>query len=487
MKKLMFAAVLLLTAAVASYAQDAVAEQPAERAVASADGLNDDGSLMKYRRSSLFSVLIQHPGFPYAEAIDSAFRAIPIPDKFNDHNLPMESRFIISSATKMKKGGKKKAATNQEDIDAFIADTHVPRELVAKWFDRDPSTGAFDMALIQERGFYDASQADIAAAGQTERNIAILGDAGEDLIGKTFMIVNDITFVDKGEQSKTAAGVISVLGGIAGRLLGSSAISDLGRLAATAVNEIDGFKVNITTYLYRLDWNDEIAGTFYKEYWYQGAANPARRAAFDASDIFKVTYVGETTTSAQNVSSKSFSKKSKDQQMLTVCSRAIDKAIVELQREYDEFKVNVPIYRINAEEKTVDVQIGLKEGLNNKSQYEVLMSVADENGHRSYKRVGLIKPDPDKIWDNRFGALEEAQALAQDAANGDAVAQPDEDGEEAAGEVSSNPKDKKAKKVKGEKTKGDPTLGATTFKIISGADKIMPGCLVREVTIKREG
>ena len=470
MKKLFFITALLLGAMASAFAQD----------TPNADGRADDGSLIKYRRSSLYSVLVKHSGFDYATEIENAFRVIPIPDKFNDHNLPMETRFIESSMTKMKQGGKKKADANLQDIDAFVAANHVPRDLVAKWFERDPGTGAFDMNLIQERGFYDASQADIKNAGDTDRNIAILGDAGEDLIGKTFMIVNDITFVDKGKVSEVAGKSVAILGGIAGALLGSSAIRDMGNMAGAAVNEIDGFTVNITTYLYRLDWNDEIAGTFYKEYWYQGAENPARRAAFDASDIFKLSYIGETKTSAENVSSKSFSAKSKEEQMLTVCSRAIDKAIVQLQRAYDEFKVNVPIWKINAEEKTVQVQIGLKEGVNNKSEYEVLMSVMDENGKRSYKRVAMLKPDPEKIWDNRFGALDEAQAIAQDIANGDAPAEAKE------AEISSNSKDKKAKGGK-EKTKGDPTLGATTFKVTMGMEKIMPGCLVREVTIKREG
>ena len=166
-------------------------------------GRDTTGALMKYRRSSLYSVIIEHPTFPYAESIDSAFFAMPVPDKFNDHNIP--ARVIVSSAEKMRKTGKKKESTNFTDIDSFIADYNIPREMVAKWFNRDPRTGAFNMELIQERGFYDASAADISAAEASTRNIAILGDAGEDLIGKTFMIVNDIVYADKGEQSAKAA------------------------------------------------------------------------------------------------------------------------------------------------------------------------------------------------------------------------------------------------------------------------------------------
>ena len=141
--------------------------------------------------------------------------------------------------------------------------------------------------------------------------------------------------------------------------------------------------------------------------------------------------------------------------MLKVCTRAIDKSIVQLQRAYEVFRVNVPIYRIN-DDGTVDVQIGLKEGINEKSEFDVLMPVEDENGRITYEKVGRISPVKGKIWDNRFGALEDAKALEEDK---DAKAD-----EDAAG--------------------GNAYLDASTFKVISGANRIMPGCLVREATIK---
>ena len=424
-------------------------------------GKDTTGVMMKYRRSSLYSVIIEHPTFPYASAIDSAFFAMPLPDKFNDHNI--QPRVIISNAAKMKKGGKNKEAGNMADIDEFIATNKIPRDMIAKWFDRNPETGAFDMNLVQERGFYDASAADISAAEASTRNFAILGDAGEELIGKTFMIVNDITFVDKGEQSAKAATGLKVLGQIGGALFGSS-VSSLGDVAASAVNEIDGFTVNITTYLYRLVWNDEVMGTFYKMYWISdGYLDDAKKAAFENSDVFSLDYIGATTTSGSITTSKSFSKLSKDQQMLKAVTRAVDKAIVELQRSYDEFKVNVPIGAISADGKTVDVPIGLKEGVNEKSRYDVLLPAKDpDTGKVKYQKVAELKPVKDKIWDNRFGALEEAEMRAAAKAAGQEIKA--EEGEES----------------------GNVYLTATTFDIVIGAGKIFPGCVVKESTIKAQ-
>lgn len=423
--------------------------------VDTADGLDDMGAIQKYHRSSLYSVLIKHSTFPYGETIDSTFMSIPTPDKFNNHDAGPKS--FESSATKMKKKGKNKSNTNARDIEQFIMKNDVPRQMVAKWFNRDPQNGTFDLDLMIERGLYDAQQVDIEAAKASSRNLLSLGDAGEELIGKTFLLVNDITFVDRGERSRKAATGIKALSAIIGAVLGSSSIGDLGDTVGDAVNEIDGFCVNITSYLYRLNWTPEVAETFWSEYWIDREnIDEAKRLAFDNSGLFSLTYIGETTTSAANIASKSLSSKPKEAQMLKVCTRAIDKSIVKLQRAYDEFKVNVPIGNINLDDKTVEVPIGLKEGINEKSQFDVLMKVQNEDGTYSYDRVGRLQPVEGKIWDNRFGALEDALAIAEGAKKVD----DDDEGE------------------------GDVSLTATTFKILSGANRIVPGCLVREVTIK---
>ena len=423
------------------------------QSVNNTNGVDENGTIQKYRRSSLYSVLIKHSTFPYGDTIDSTFMSIPTPDKFNNHDSGPKS--FESSASKMRKKGKDKANDNISDIEQFITDNDIPRQMIAKWFNRNPQNGAFNLDLMIERGLYDAQQVDIEAAKASSRNIQSLGDAGEELIGKTFLLVNDITFVDKGEKSKKVGGWISDLGRVAGKL-GSSDIATLGAVSGVIVNEFDGFTVNITSYLYRLDWSPEIAETFWSEYWIdQGNMDEAKRSAFENSGLFKLSYIGETTTSAANLSSKSLSKMSKEDQMLKVCTRAIDKSIVELQREYDEFKVNVPISKINADYNTVEVPIGLKEGINEESKFDVLMKVQNDDGSYTYDKVGKIQPIKGQIWDNRFGALEEAEALAEDGSKGD--------GED-----------------------GNAKLTATTFKILDGdKNKIVPGCLVHEVTIKR--
>lgn len=420
-------------------------------------------SLSQYHRSSLYSILIKHSQLPYGESIDSAFMVMPVPDKFNDHNLGVRS--FESSAKKVKKAAdnKKKDVQNLADIQTFFEAQSTAKSLVSKWFNRDASTGVCDMNLISERGFYDASQLDIRLAEQSTRGKAQLADAGDKLIGNTYVLVNDITFVDRGEVSQGVGTGLRVLGLLAGAILGTD-VSDLTNATASMVENIDGFKVNITSYLYRLAWDEDKLWDFYSRFYadesYSESDRLANRDRFNSiagnDPLYSLEFVGKTTTSAGNMSSKYFATQSKADQMLKVCTRAIDKSIVQLQREYDEFKVNVPIYRIN-EDGSVDVQIGLKEGVNIKSEYDVLMPEEDEDGRLFYTKIGSIRPVKGKIWDNRFGAMEDAEALANDKS-----AKADEDAEG-----------------------GNAYLEATTFKVITGGNRIVPGCLVREATIKR--
>lgn len=459
MKKFyLLAAAAILACGVASAQENESQVAKGETIVTDASGLAEDGKMQKYRRSSLYSVLIAHSQFNYGDVIKETFVSIPTPDKFNCHDVA--AKIFESSSAKMIKNPKKKEELNQNDIAKFINENDVARRMVAKWFNRDAETGMFDESYINECGFESASWADKAEAKASITGLD-KGKIGEELVGKTFLLVNDIVFVDRGEKSAKVGAGLKIFGSIASAVTGISEIEDASNVAGDIANEVDGFNVKIVSYLFRLDWNEEIMNTFYYDYWIHDddteEVKAQKRAAFDNSDIFHLTYIGQTETHAANLASKSFSNKSKEEQMLKVCTRAIDKSIVELQREYDEFKVNVPIQSISADKKTCTIPVGLKEGVNEKSVYKAVQLVQDpETKAYTYKTIGTLKPVKGQIWDNRFGAAEDAAAIA-------------------AGEAKGSEED----------ASGNVNLTATTFEITSGADKLMEGTLVREETIKR--
>lgn len=381
---------------------------------------------LEYRRSSLYSIMVSHQGENLAKEIEKVFLQIPIPEKFNNHDLAVK---VVTTSDK---------SVDEAAVTSFLEQNDVARRVVARWFNRDPETGGCDMSLVAERGLYNASVMDAEIAKMSQRGYGLLADAGEDLIGNTFVLVNDIKYVDKSKGAKVGGAVVGGLLSVVGSLFG---LGDLGDLVADGVNalisSVKGFGVTVTSYLYRLEWNDEIAATFYNDhYLFHGADDSQKRDAFRQSDRYRLTYVGKQSVVSSELTLKSSASFDPYAVIRTVCARAIDESIIALQRNHDEFKIKTPIVSADSE---ITAYIGLKEGVNEKNRYEVLEPRVDENGRTRYVRVGVVQPIKGKIWDNRYMATE-------------------------LGEITSE-------------------LTATSFRKITGGN-LVPGMLLREIRVK---
>ncbi|MES2812839.1 MAG: hypothetical protein V4670_10260 [Bacteroidota bacterium] len=347
---------------------------------------------IKYRRSSLHTLMVENPAIPHATTIKLAFEKGPIPEKFNDHIVG--SRMIPTD--------------NQEDqttnIKNYLETNNVAKQLVAKWFNRS-ANGAFNMDLIKSRGSYDASVVDIATAKASKRGLEMLADAGEELIKNTFVLINDYKYVSKEEVAKKASGLLKSVGSFASYVPGGGNVAVTTNVAATGVTVAGkGYVVKTTAHLYRLEWNDEVAATFYNDYWADDKTITAeKKKAFDHSNIFKLVYVGSDVSWA-DVQSTIFTQKTDDELIERATIKAVDAVIVELQKNHDEFKTKTPLFT----GEPITAKIGVKEGVNTKSKFDVLEQQIDENGKTNYVVVGSVKVDEDfPIWDNRYGAEEE--------------------------------------------------------------------------------
>lgn len=388
---------------------------------------NTDSSV-NYRRSSIYSVLVNHTDQQFASEIKDAFLQIPVPDKFNDHNLSVK---VLNLDKKLSGANKEK---DNADISQCLIDNKIASRLVARWFNRDFLTGACDMELVKERGLYNATEFDKQLAMRSARGIAMLQDAGEDLIGNTFVVVNDIRYIDKNKGAKTAGMLIKALGTIAATATGSN-IDNLTDNLGDMVETIKGFSVKINSFLYKLDWNDEQANLFYQEQ-YASAPDVAKKSNFDnARGNYKLKYVGKVESSGGTTSFLGINEEEPIIMVRKACQRAIDENVVDLQRNYEEFKTKTPLLSV----EPLTAYIGMKDGVTEKSKYEVLEVIEMEDGSRKYNKVGVIEPIPNLIWDNRYMAVEEGAPGA--------------------------------------------TLGFTTFKTVSGKG-FMKGMLIREISNK---
>jgi len=397
-----------------------------------------------YRRSSLYTLMISEPSRIYADTIQSTFMNSPIPDKFNDHIL--NYRTVENGISDMIKKRPEKIIAQEKNITEFLETNDIAKKMVAKWFNRD-SEGRFNMNLIAERGSYNATEMDVEFANSSKRGEALLADAGEELIGNTFVVVNDFDYVSKEEVAKKVKVGLAILKEVAqavddankddddkdnddpNALVDALDVADAG---LTIVGK--GYVVRTTSYLYQLDWNDSVAAVFYNQYWLDNNSEDlSRKDAFDNSDIFKLKLIGHEVAWA-DLQSTVFTQKSEEDLVRIATIRAIDAVIAKLQRKYEVFRTKTPLYDINP----LCAKIGLKEGLEKGDKFEVLEQVMDKSGRTRYKRKGIIRVDKDNIWDNRFMAGEE----------------PDE---------AKNP---------------DSELGYTIFK---GVGKFYPGMLIRQI------
>lgn len=143
--------------------------------------------------------------------------------------------------------------------------------------------------------------------------------------------------------------------------------------------------------------------TFYKEQ-YAGKADPAKRDNFNkARENYKLKYVGKVESRGGTTSFMGIKEDDPILMVRKACRRAIDENLVDLQRNYVEFRSKTPLLTT----EPLTAYIGMKEGLTPNVKFEVLEAVEDTDGSISYERVGVVQPISGMIWDNRFMATEE--------------------------------------------------------------------------------
>lgn len=385
--------------------------------------------VFEYHRSSMYSLLLKHENKEFNNEIVAAFKNVPMPDKFDDHNL---SKRVFNAAILQKESNDSNGLDQKKHIDQILAKNAIPRRLIAKWFNYSKD-GLFDCNLLIKRGFYNANAFEVDLADKTIRGRnGIIDDAGKELIANTYIVVHDVEYYDKRETSSLVSGVAALTGTIASLVVpGASDMIELAtKTSIITAESFAGFKVSVTSYLYKLDWNEEIEGTFYKEY-YTTKIDENKKTRFNKDkSLFTASYIGKETIYSGITSLKGVN--GRDEFFKKVCTRAIDRAVAQLQKSYEVFRVKTPLLST----EPITAKIGIKEGVGLDSRFEVL-EVSEVNGKTHYERVGVIKPKENKIWDNRYLA-----------------------------EFEDENKDK--------------TLTATEFEKVSGKD-FYPGMLIREI------
>ncbi len=381
---------------------------------------------LKYRRSSLHLILLESEDFPRKDVVIKAYHEAPFPDKYNNHEIAVKgvnpTSYLLTDAEKVTAGTKKTgmsafganllsgATAGIVDKDAgdmpivtdkIVKDKKIANQLVAKWFNRQ-ADGSFDMKLVGERGSYDATEMQANIAKGSARGTSSLSDAGEELIGNTFVVLTKLKFISNEPIAAAIREVAKLKAGSLPAMFQPAAY----KLLDMAYNKAkEGYSVWTTSYLYKLKWNDSTAAIFYNDMWIDKGAkiDKKRIAAFDNSNLFQMQYIGsEKSSSLVTFSLKE--TRTEDQVVELATVRNVEHVFAKLQKTYEVFKPKTPIYS----GEPVTAKIGMKEGLEGGEKFEVLEQTVDPKTRlTAYVKKGTVTVDKKQIWDNRFNAGEE--------------------------------------------------------------------------------
>ena len=137
---------------------------------------------------------------------------------------------------------------------------------------------------------------------------------------------------------------MNVLGGVFDALTGGKAGSQVADLAGNIADSFTGFKVMTHSYLYQLDWNDSIAAIFYLQHYTDKPDKEKMQAFMDDKTTYQLKYVAHEYEFDKKSVLKG--KYTRTELVRTICARSMDKNIVALGKQYEDFKVKTPVYEV---------------------------------------------------------------------------------------------------------------------------------------------
>jgi hypothetical protein len=366
-----------------------------------------------YQRSSLHIINIENLNFDNAAKVQASFNKFPWPDKYDDHRIGNNSvnldgykltqeekdalgikeselgkglSSMISSATA---GIIENNSQVKYELDKFIKETKVAKELVKKWYSIKED-GSIDFSVFNERIKLSMSEEDKqrvqqAAIAQTE-----IDKMSDKLINNTFVVFTKLNFVS---NAIPAEAIRQVAYSQADKLSGM--LQTIARKAADKIYEktSEGYSVWTTAWLYKLEWNEQIYADFRK---IMTSKEKLDMNAFNAMN-FNLEFIGqEKATSLVTFSLKKGEGDRTEDEIIELSTvRNVDKVFTKLQREYEVFK---PLYQLTGVDP-FSAKLGMKEGLEGGEKFEILEIRGGE-----YNKIGTIEVDKNKVWDNRYGA-----------------------------------------------------------------------------------
>ncbi len=372
-KQLMLLSALIITITCMSQNVSSAGEKVKKNQIAS-----------EYDRNSLTYLLIDFGDNSINDLLKESFQGIKVNDKFDDNNI--DKRFIkppVSREEILKSQFLTPSVHTlvTDKIGKALVEGKYSNDVIAKWFSRKPD-GAFGVELLQERGLYNSTDADVKAASSSKLGMTKLMDSGEKLLNKSYLIVFDVSDLITKEEY----------------------YNRLDKNSKTPVKrDRNGFQTNINAYIFKIDFNDSINAVFWQQLW-TDKTDPglnARREAFNGFS-FPVKYITRLTTSTESSQYNSGEsaapkvQKTNKELMTDLLATGMNNSILLLERNIEDFRVKTTLFAT----RPLRAKIGFKENLKIDQRYFVYEMRQGGNGNIQAHRQGVIRAT-NNITDNR--------------------------------------------------------------------------------------
>tara|TARA_B110000285_G_scaffold160922_1_gene179751 strand:+ start:961 stop:2319 length:1359 start_codon:yes stop_codon:yes gene_type:complete len=389
----------------------------------------------KYRRSSLSTILIESPSLGKSrDMVVNAYNANPFPDKYNKHNSgagafnldemevttedflasgfyqdtlrktmemlkaslnPLRELRYLSADSSSAIQEPSKKQTRQIYLDKYIRENNLAKSMAGVWFNRTDD-GTMNWDLVKERGMYSASAEDKDQASDAALGEDLLLDF--ELLGNTYSVFNEMEFYENEPWVRIIrdeAKIALAEQGLTGILYEKAAAKIDQVYEKTKV----GYTVKCNSFLYKLDWDENIANTVNK-YFFNDEQEIDKIQLWDTTSVFNLSFVGKIT-SGSIVTFKIGETRTEEEIIDLQIRRTMDNALAKLQKKYVQFRPVSPISSV----EPLTARIGMKEGLEGGEKFEILEMGWNDIGIPEWKSVGKLSLDKKaQVWDNRQGA-----------------------------------------------------------------------------------
>ncbi|HRO09797.1 MAG TPA: hypothetical protein PK047_13100 [Saprospiraceae bacterium] len=329
-----------------------------------------------YNRNALTTVALNF-NENHSGEVFPRFHIMPVPDKF--FNNPLAQPVIDLRGIKRPVMAELPELLQYMNDDFIIGKLHeqkVAQQILAQWFNRQKD-GSFNVDMLKERGLYNANDNEFISASASKRGTSTLMDMGLSLVNQTYVVVFDYYNIMNMSEYY-----------IKNETPGKDRTSN-------------GYIAKVKTYLYRLDFGENVAADFFNKYWIY-TDDKDKAAKIKAFDDATFRWIPVSRQIAEHQSSQSnpdkntvIKQKSKEELIDDMNKNLMEKILPQMEARTDEMRVKAMVSNVHP----ISAKIGKKEGLGFDQRYYVYENRMKKDGDVYKKLIAVVKSM--KVVDNR--------------------------------------------------------------------------------------